>query len=126
MCELSGIKTHMYHKNHIKKVIDVAFMAYAFNSNVENGSNGVKKGFPCVQGAHVAKSDVRQSCKTNDRKTCYDGPIVHNKGDAYLINCNVTWFRQRNICQTKIFSHGTLQRKCVPKSGSTCYTRWEI
>ena len=68
----------------------MAFMAYAFNLNVENCGNGVKIGLFHVQGAHIAKQDVRQSCKTNNGKTCYNGPIMHNKGDTYLIECNVT------------------------------------
>ena len=48
-----------YHKNHIKKVMDVAVTAY--DSNVKNGGDGVKIGLFCVQGAHVAKQDVRES-----------------------------------------------------------------
>ena len=81
---------YLYHKNHIKKVMDVAFMAYAFDLNVENGSDGAKIGCFHIQGACIAKRDVRQSHKTNNGKTHYDGPIVCNKGDAYLIDCNVT------------------------------------
>ena len=64
----------------------VAFMAYAFNLNVENGGDGVKIGLFHIQDAHIAKRDVRQSHKTNDGKTHYDGPILCNKGNAYLID----------------------------------------
>ena len=71
MYELLGIEktnTYLYHKTHIEKVMAVAFVAYAFNLNEENGSNGVKIGLSCVQGASVAKRDVRQSHKTHDGK----------------------------------------------------------
>ena len=68
----------------------IAFMAYVFDSNVKNEGDRVKSGLFCIQGTHVVKCDVRQSHQTTGRKTHYDRPIVHNKGDAYLIDCNVT------------------------------------
>ena len=61
MCEILGLeKTHsyLYHEHHINKVMAVAFTAYAFDSNVENGGNGVKLGLYRVQAARVAFFDT--------------------------------------------------------------------
>jgi len=40
-------KTHTFaqHKNHIDKVVVVAFKAYAFDGNIENGGDGIKLEF---------------------------------------------------------------------------------
>ncbi len=38
----------------------------------------------------LAKKQVRQSRRTTDGKLKYDGPIIRNAGDAYMIDCNVT------------------------------------
>ena len=54
MCELLEIEKaniYIYHKNHIEKVMAIAFTAYAFDSNVENGGDKVKIGLFCIQGA---------------------------------------------------------------------------
>ena len=64
MCEILGIdKTHtyLYHRNHINKVMAVAFTAYAFDANVENGGHGIKIGLYRVQAARVAQRDVGES-----------------------------------------------------------------
>ena len=45
MCEWLGIEKahmHLYHKNHIEKLIVVVFMAYTFDSNIENDGDRVK------------------------------------------------------------------------------------
>jgi hypothetical protein len=93
MCEILGIEkthTYLYHKCHINKVMAVAFTAYAFDSNVENGGHGVKLGLYRVQAARVAQRDVRQSQRNEDGNLRYNGDIIRMKGDAYLIDCNVT------------------------------------
>ena len=68
----------------------VAFTAYAFDSTVENGGHGVKIGFYRVQAAHVAQWDVRESRRDENGNRRYDGDLIRMKGDAYLIDCNVT------------------------------------
>ena len=51
--------TYLYNKCHINKVMAVvAFTAYAFDSNVENGGNDVKLGLYRVQAARVAFFDT--------------------------------------------------------------------
>jgi Transposase len=93
MCEVLGIEkthTYLYHKCHINKVMAVAFTAYAFNSTVENGGHGVKLGLYRVQAARVAQRDVRESRLDENGNRRYDGDIIRMKGDAYLIDCNVT------------------------------------
>jgi hypothetical protein len=39
----------------------VAFTAYAFDSNVENGGHGIKLGLYHVQAAYIAQRNVWQS-----------------------------------------------------------------
>ena len=93
MCEALGIEkshTYLYHKCHINKVMAVAFTAFAFDSSVENGGHGVKIGLYRVQAARVAQRDVRESRIDENGSRRYDGSIVRIKGDAYLVDCNVT------------------------------------
>jgi hypothetical protein len=93
MCEILGLEkthTYLYHEYHINKVMAVAFTTYAFDSNVENGGNGVTLGLYCVQAARVAQSDVRESRRDESGNLRYDGDIIQIKGGAYLIDCNVT------------------------------------
>jgi hypothetical protein len=64
MCEVLGIDkshTYLYHKCHINKIMAVAFTAYAFDSNIENGGHGIKLGLYHVQTARVAQRDVWES-----------------------------------------------------------------
>jgi hypothetical protein len=93
MCKVLGIEkmhTYLYHKCHINKVMAVAFTAYAFDSAVENGGHGVKIGLYHVQAARVTQRDVWESRLDENGHRRYDGDIIRMKGDAYLIDCNVT------------------------------------
>jgi hypothetical protein len=93
MCEVLGIEkthTYLYHKCHINKVMAVAFTAFAFDCSVENGGHGLKIGLYRVQAARVSQRDVRESRLDENGSRRYDGEIVRMKGDAYLIDCNVT------------------------------------
>lgn len=92
-CEELGLEKAInaaYHKNHIDKVMVVAVTAYAFDSNVENGGDGLKLGLFRVQGARVAKMLVRKSRRTEEGRIKRDGNIVRRKGDVYLVDCTVT------------------------------------
>ena len=71
-------------------VMAVAFTAYAFDGNPENGGDGIKIGLYRVQGARIAQRSVRESSRDEDGNLKYDGDIVRMKGDAYLVDCNVT------------------------------------
>jgi hypothetical protein len=67
----------------------VAFTAFTFDQSAENGGEGVKLGFYRVQGARVAKKNVKKSRRDKNGNIKYDGEIVRQKGDAYLFDCNV-------------------------------------
>lgn len=93
MCEVLGLErthTYIYHKNHIEKVMAVAFTAFAFNGNVENGGDGIKLGLYRVQAARIAKKTVRKGRRDEHGRMRYDGAIVRMEGDPYLVDCNVT------------------------------------
>jgi hypothetical protein len=91
ICELLGLeKTHTYHydKCHIDKVMAVAFTAFAFDQSIEDGGKGIKLGFYRVQEARVAKKLVKKNRR--DENGRYDGEIVRDEGDTYLIDYNMT------------------------------------
>ena len=51
-CELLGLDkthTHLNHKGHIDKVMEVALTRFAFDGNMENGGVGIKLGIYRVQ-----------------------------------------------------------------------------
>ena len=65
----------------------VAFTAYAFDTNIENGGDGIKLGFFRCEGARVAQKMVRKSNKTADGRIVRNGDIIRQKGDVYLVDC---------------------------------------
>jgi hypothetical protein len=68
----------------------VALTGFAFEDCMENGGIGVKVGFYRVQGARIAKKRVRQSRRTDDGRLVYDGPMIQENDDVYMVDCNVT------------------------------------
>ena len=59
LLELLGLEkthTYVYHKNHVDKVMVVAFTAYAFENNVEN--SGVRRDFQNTKTGVVKKLNV--------------------------------------------------------------------
>ena len=68
----------------------VAFTAFAFDSSVKNGGHGVKIGLYGVQAARVAQRDVRESRLDENGSRGCDGDVFRMRGDAYLVDCNVT------------------------------------
>jgi hypothetical protein len=118
MCEILGLdKTHtyLYHKCHINKVMAVAFTAYAFDSNVENGGHGIKFGLYCVQAARVAQRDVRKSRHDENGNLRYDGDIIRMKGEAYLVDCNVTGSDEGTSTKPKFSLLALFQDQVFPK-----------
>ena len=79
--------TETKHKNHIPKVMVVAVTAYAFENGFEGGGDGLKIGCYRAQGVKMARRTVRAY---NPVSRKYDGSLVRKKGDAYLVDCNVT------------------------------------
>jgi hypothetical protein len=63
-CPELGLEKEMhaiYHRNHISKVMAVAFTGYTVDNHVENGGDRLKLGFFRVQSARVAAKRVRKS-----------------------------------------------------------------
>ena len=80
----------LYHKCHVDKVMAVAVTGFAFDKSVENGGEGVKIGFFRVQGARIAKRQQKASRRDEDGILHYDGPVLRENGDAYMVDVNVT------------------------------------
>jgi hypothetical protein len=118
MCELLGLdKTHtyLYHKCHINKVMAVEFTAYAFDSNVENVGHGIKLGLYRVQAARVAQRDIRESRRDENGNLRYDGNIIWIKGEAYLVDCNVTGSNEATSTKPKFLLAALYQGQAFPK-----------
>ena len=93
MCEALGLEKHeyyAYHKNHIDKVMVVCFTAFAFKGSIINGGDAMKLGMFRCQSARIAKRQVGEARFLEDGSRKYDGKILREKGDVYLIDCNVT------------------------------------
>ena len=64
MAPSAGIKKSTksaYHWSHINKVMSIAFTGFAFDTEIENGGDGLKIGFFRCQAARIAKKQVRES-----------------------------------------------------------------
>jgi len=79
-----------YHMNYINKVMAIAVTAYAFDGSVENGGDGIKIGFYRAEAAKVAKKIQRKGRRDENGNIRYDGEIVRNKGDTYMVDVCVT------------------------------------
>ena len=93
MCEQLGLEKqahYLYHKNHIDKVMCMAVTGFAFEGTPENGGVGVKIGLHRCEAARIAKKRQRESRKDDEGRTCYNGPVIGEKGEAYMVDCNVT------------------------------------
>lgn len=118
MCELLGLEkthTYLYHKNHIEKVMAVAFTGYAFDSHVENGGHGLKLGLFRVQAARIAQKRQRESTRDEDGNIRYNGPILRMKGDAYLVDCNVTGSDEGTSDKPKFALKSLWEKTMFPK-----------
>jgi hypothetical protein len=92
-CPELGLKKEMhaiYHQNHISKVMSVAFTGYTVDDHVENGGDELKLGFFRVQPARVAAKRVRKSRRNEFGRLRYDGKVLREKGDIYLVDSTVT------------------------------------
>ena len=118
MCEILGIErthTYIYHKGHVEKVMAVAFTAYAFDGNVENGGDGIKLGLYRVQAARIAKRDVRESRRDENDDIKFDGKIVRIKGQPYLVDCNVTGSNEGDSDKPKFSLLSLFRDQIFPK-----------
>ena len=93
MCEQLGLEKqahYLYHKNHIDKVMCMAITGFAFEETPENGGVGIKIGFHRCEAAWIAKKRQQESRKDEEDRTRYDGRVIRKKGEAYMVDCNVT------------------------------------
>ena len=92
-CEELGVDQkafQAYHRNHINKVMGIAFTAFAFEDCIMNGGKAHKVGFFRSQSYKVAEKQQRQMVRQTDGRIRATGPIVRRKDDLYLIDCCVT------------------------------------
>ena len=68
----------------------VSLTGFAFDGNTENEGVDVNLGIYHVQGARISKKTVRKFCRDGEEGIKYDGEIVCNKGDAYMVGFTVT------------------------------------
>ena len=68
----------------------IALTGFSFDGNTENGGVVVKLGIYRVQGAWIAKKNVRKSWRDGEGCIKYDGKIMCEKGDTYMVDCTVT------------------------------------
>ena len=80
-----------YHKSHISKVMGICTLGFAFVDNVENGGTGIKIDLSRCQSNKVAGRKQRAARRDQETgRIVYDGEILRQKGDLYLVDCNVT------------------------------------
>ena len=92
-CEQLGLEKNLaflYHKNLTDETMAIAVTGFAFEENFGNGGHGLKIMMHRVQGAQIAKKRVRAGRKTQDGQQVYDDEVVREKGDVYMVDCNVT------------------------------------
>ena len=83
-CDSLGLEAtamKAYHRNHINKVMGIAFVGFAFTDCIESGGEAIKLGFFRANSYKVAERMVK------DRKT---NMVVRKKDDLYLVDCAVT------------------------------------
>ncbi|CAJ1965501.1 unnamed protein product [Cylindrotheca closterium] len=118
MCEELGIDAvsyKAYHRSHVSKVMGIAVTAFAFKDSIENGGDGLKIGFYRAQTNKVAKKLVRQAVRQDDGSIKRTGAVIREKGDLYLVDCNVTGSSEGTpddpkFALKKLFEHHIFQK----------------
>lgn len=80
----------IYHTSHINKVMCIAITGYAFKNLMENGGDSLKLGFHRCEAAKIVKRQVRACRTTEDGKRRFNGQVIREKGETYMVDCNVT------------------------------------
>ena len=80
----------MSQESHIEKVMVLAVTGHAFDTDVEEGGHGVKIGLFRCQAPKLAKKEVRESARDETGQLRYNGPVVREKGDVYMVDTSVT------------------------------------
>ena len=94
----------------------VAFTAYGYDSSFKNGGKGVKLGFYRTQGERVAKKQLKESSHDENVSIHFDGEIIREKGNAYLIDCNVTGSDEGKADKTKFSLMSLFRDHIFPKA----------
>ena len=71
-CEELGLEQaafKAYHRNHINKVMAIAFTAYAFEDSILNGGEAHKLGLFRSQSYRVAEKKVKESVRQPDGRS---------------------------------------------------------
>jgi hypothetical protein len=92
-CEELGINLvtfAAYHKSHISKVMATAVVGFAFEDSMDNGGEAMKLGFYRGQTFKVARKLQLGSMRQPDGLLKQNCPIIHRKGNKYLVDCCVT------------------------------------
>jgi hypothetical protein len=92
-CQELGIDQHFfqaYHKNHINKVMGIAFTAMAFEDSLDNGGSAEKLAFIRAKGKKVASRIQRKAVRQPDGNVKFCGDVIRRKGDVYDVDCAVT------------------------------------
>ncbi|CAJ1931219.1 unnamed protein product [Cylindrotheca closterium] len=97
------------------KVMGIAVTAFAFKYSIENGGDGLKIGFYRAQTNKVAKKLVRQGVRQDDGSIKRTGAVIREKGDLYLVDCNVTGSSEGTpddpkFALKKLFEHHIFQK----------------
>ena len=92
-------------------ILVVAVTAYAFENGFEGGGDGLKIGCYRAQGVKMARRTVRAY---NPVSRKYDGSLVRKKGDAYLVDCNVTGSSKGTEDNPKFPLKEVFQREVFP------------
>ena len=85
-CKELGIEQHnysTYHKNHINKVMAIAFTAFAFVDTIENGGVAENLAFIRAIGKKVASKTQRRAVKQPNGSIKYSGEIVRRKNNVF-------------------------------------------
>jgi len=79
---LEKFHPYLYHKNHIVKVMVIAFTAFAFDLSIDNGGHGIKLGFFRCCAARLAKRNVCVKRQIGQPRV-----LIKEKGKPHLVDC---------------------------------------
>ena len=63
---------------------------FSFEGSMDNGGVGVNLSVYHVQGVRITKKTAGKSRCDGEGRIKYDGEIMRNKGDDYMVDCTMT------------------------------------
>ena len=79
----------------------VAFTGFSFEWNIHNSGEGIKIDLFRCQAGRVVKRAVKTSRIDENGARKYNGEVVRNKGDIYMIDCNITGLSEESLSNPK-------------------------